>query len=157
MRSFGNFLHYLKRQNPSLAYAAIKEVGHHTGMKHLHVILINWNYIPQKQLSLLWAHYSKAPIVHIARISSREVYLYVAKYAAKQMPLWKKCVTFSKNWPKPAWNPPEMYVEKADGPPANADQMQELEDGTLIEKIVPGCDCFTCKSKPPPLPPPQRN
>jgi len=142
MKGFANLVRRLKRQYPDLAYAAAKEEGHQTGMRHLHIIMLGVPWIDQAELSRVWAQYTKAPVVHIARINSTEVFGYVAKYAAKTSAYYRKCVTYSASWPQFDPWPTETFSEPMFSGPTEAQTYIRSGDGSVIEYIAPGCHCF---------------
>ncbi len=104
MRAFTSLMYALRKRTPGLQYAAIKEEGDATGMRHLHVVLQGWRYIPFEEISHLWATRVGAPGVDIKRVDKGGGSLpaYVAKYVSKGVgsggPLRR--VTYSAQWPK---------------------------------------------------------
>jgi hypothetical protein len=142
MRAFSKFIRALRRRSPDLAYAAIKQEGLKRGMKHLHVLLLNWEYRDQRDLSALWARYTDSPIVDIRKLRGSNATGYVAHYSARANANWRKCVTYSSNWPAPEPPPQPLTIERHFDPPVIRPGTLELDDGTCVEHIAPGCHCL---------------
>ena len=97
MAAWSKMWRRLKRRNPLLEYAVVKELGPRQGMLHLK----NWTFVPWQTLRSWWEGYTGAFIVDIRRMESTdEVAAYVAKYVGKDVrdQAARKVITFSKGW-----------------------------------------------------------
>lgn len=101
MRAFLLLVRWMRRQNPGLEYAAIKEEGAKTGMKHLHVVMLNWRFIPQEEIQCEWLRLTGSWNAQIKRITdTKGAALYVSKYVSKAVPFSRKSITYSAGFPK---------------------------------------------------------
>jgi len=104
MAKWSSMAKALRAFSPRLEYAAVKEVGPATGMKHLHVVCANWLFTPFETISAMWESRIGAPGVDIRRFYGRveDIPGYVAKYVSKTIGDTgvHKVVTYSKHWPK---------------------------------------------------------
>ena len=142
MRAWTRMVAFLREDSPFLQYAAVKEEGSSTGMRHLHVILLNFAYTPQKIISRKWFSLTSAWVVNIKRIEGQHAAAYVAKYVAKDdLPLRKK-VTYSRAWPKlePALNLTWLTHREWWNPPPFAENW--TADGALVVFKREDCPCF---------------
>ena len=132
----------LRRNTTTFTYACVKEEGKKTGMKHLHVIIIGLPFTPWEDISARWKALTGAHHIYIEWKDSIDSVLYAAKHAWKARPHARKSVTFSKDWPKLPRNPAKIFVEKVCGPPTDRHWRMILPDGSLVERLFPGCNCF---------------
>jgi|TARA_Y100000310_G_scaffold337751_1_gene425651 hypothetical protein len=104
MKAFNRLTREFRKVSPRAEYACVKEEGSETGMRHLHVIIANWNFYPWAKLKALWRKYIGADGVHIKRVVSKlmeKVTSYAAKYVSKNVAQLdqRKIVTYSRDWP----------------------------------------------------------
>lgn len=102
MRSWHRMLAWLKRRMTGLEYAAVKQFGKTTGMLHLHVVCVGWEYVDQAELSQQWKRCSGAAVVDIRRKDGQQAAKYVSRYVSRtvQGVDLRKCVTYSQGFPK---------------------------------------------------------
>tara|TARA_Y100000310_G_scaffold338889_1_gene429823 strand:+ start:715 stop:1377 length:663 start_codon:yes stop_codon:yes gene_type:complete len=93
----------LKRRMPWARYAAVKEVGAETGMKHLHVVIIGWKWVAWRDLCAWWEELSGAWNTDVRQMDGAStVAHYVAKYVSKALGrLRAKVVTYSRGFGRP--------------------------------------------------------
>lgn len=149
MKAWNRFKAWLKKRVPNLEYAAVKEFGGVSGMLHLHIAVVGWEFVDQRDLSAAWERASGARVVDIRRIKQggANVAGYVAKYIGKQLGVegrdLRKQVTYSRGWPKDA-DPHDAWhfageTSQALLPPANVTGWA-LPGGMLLT-IDRGCEC----------------
>jgi len=99
----------LRRRYTEFEYLRVLE-RHKNGYPHYHCV-VRSPYIPQKELSELWAELTMSPIVDVRKIKQRDrVYYYVMKYLAKQshIPWTNRRVAWSRNFFRDdGWTPPD--------------------------------------------------
>ena len=142
MKEWSHMVRWLRRTSPGLLYAAVKEEGSNSGMKHLHVVLVNMNFTPQAEISAEWARLTGAWIVDIQRIEGSQAAGYVAKYVAKDMGELRKHTTYSRGWPAlPKSELHALPVPPAPpyGPPG---PLTWASAGGLIAFLAVGCEHF---------------
>lgn len=154
MAAVKRFIAWLRRtQGQDFEYAAIKERGKRSGMLHLHIVVLNWGFVPQAVLSREWERLSGAFRVDIRRLygSPASAAGYVAGYVAKAMgegEAWGKAVTYSRGFPKPpdderlsGWRATgETWAE---GTPSGR-PLLVLPSGFVVTRLGrAGCDCVT--------------
>jgi len=139
MRAFGLLSQRLKRLYPGLAYATVKETGPKTGMRHLHVVLLNSRWIPWENLKTWWAKYVGAWGVDIRRVRGR-IAGYVAKYLGKQPTVEgeRKTVTYSRDYPKLPAGAPMASVHVYTAGPELLEYF--LKEGPIY--VERSCLCF---------------
>lgn len=142
MKAWNKLKTRLRLQMPSLQYVTAKEEGPKTGMKHLHVVLFSWQYVPQAQLSEWWQSYTGAWSVGIQRVDGEHAARYVAKHFGKVNPLTRRVVSFSKHWPKLSCPDYHFEAEPAYDVPLNVYCLATSPDGWKLEFLTPGCHCF---------------
>jgi hypothetical protein len=73
-------------------------------MLHLHVVLLNWTYVPQWVLQAEWLRVSGAFVVNIKAVEGErdKVARYVARYVSRELASTDvvKCVTYSRGFPR---------------------------------------------------------
>lgn len=143
MKRWSQLVAWLRRRMPSLQYACAKEEGPRSGMKHLHIAAINWDFLPQAELSSQWAKYTGAPVVDVRRTESDRVASYIAKHFAKTVPVSRKAMSFSKHWPREPHTPPTVVASFAWGLPVNMRPLAQARDGAQLQLLVRGCTCFS--------------
>ena len=142
MRAWQHMVKFLRRTSPELEYAACKEEGSSTGMRHLHVVLLNFNFLPQAQIARRWRELTTAHVVRIERLRSDRAGYYVAKYVSKDLTAARKHVTFSKGFPK--LPPPAVRLTRVSEAPATG----PLKVATwtnhpgIVDVILPECPCW---------------
>jgi len=107
MRRFQSFMKWVRKRG-DVHYIAAKEAGAKTGMKHLHIILFGWRYIPWKLVSKAWKDRIGARGVFISKVKHDgnvgQVIAYICKYLTKmvggKLDAFKH-VTYSANFPRP--------------------------------------------------------
>jgi hypothetical protein len=106
MRRFQSLMKWIRKRGP-VHYIAAKEEGKETGMKHLHVIIFGWRYIPWIAISKAWQSRTGAWGIYIKKVKHTayvgDVIAYVTKYVTKQiggMLGTLKHVTYSANFPR---------------------------------------------------------
>lgn len=142
MRAFSNLLRRIRQIAPATQYAAAKEEGPDTGMKHLHVVLINSGYLPQSKLSAWWNHYLGAPVVYIRKITSNNAAYYAAKHVTKEAQRQRNPVTYSRGFPSQPFRQeliPYMRIRRI---PDWLSLTHQQGWGMIIGQHAPGCDCF---------------
>jgi hypothetical protein len=99
MAAWTQCVRLIRKDAPEAQYACIKERGKHTGMRHLHVILVYWRYIPQARLSAWWKSLNGSPVTWIQRVDPRAGAHYVSKYVRKGPPPNSRSITCSLGFP----------------------------------------------------------
>lgn len=142
MKAWSSFVRWLRTRAPSAQYAAVKEEGPNTGMKHLHVLLIDVPFVPWEDASDAWKRVTGAWNVSLQRVDGAKAIRYVTKHAWKAFIPGTKNITFSAHFPKLAHSCPlEVSITKA-GPPIDRQWLAILRDGTRVELYTPGCNCW---------------
>ena len=142
MTAWQAMVRWMRLSNPDLAYVAVKEEGSKTGMKHLHVLLTPFTFVPQKQLSAAWSRYSGASVVWIERMTKKVSWAYLTKYLTKDLIGASRLVNYSRNWPKlpPAPTAGRLLGRApASEPPPVA---YSTHHGYLSDAVHPDCDCW---------------
>lgn len=142
MRSFQHLIKFLRKTSPRLEYAACKEEGSRTGMKHLHVILLNFTYTPQHTIARRWRELTGAFVVRVERLRSDRAGYYVAKYVSKDLDAARKHVTFSRGFPPLPPNPLKVAHVAETGPAGPARVGTWTAHPGIVDVIHPGCDCW---------------
>lgn len=142
MRAWQHMVKFLRQTSPNLHYAACKEEGSRTGMKHLHVILLNFEYTPQFKIAQRWRELTGAFVVRIERLRSDRAHYYVAKYVSKDLDAARKHVTFSRGFPP--LPPPEHRLthvkETLFTGPSNT--YTWTDHPGIVDTLREGCSCF---------------
>lgn len=103
-RWWNSYLKWLRSINPGLRAVIAREEGFRTGMRHLHVLLVNWEYVWHGTLSREWEKRSGAAVVWIKRVdlaTMNEMTGYTAKYMTKVVDSrLARVITFSRGWPR---------------------------------------------------------
>jgi hypothetical protein len=141
MKAFTRYIAWLRKQIPQLEYCAVKEQGAATGMKHLHIVVINWKYIPWADLSAKWLLLSGAWNLNIKPIRTGSPGTYIAKYLGKDILTVRKQVTFSRKFPKLI--PLSIWHTIPSLPLSHPDATTYLvtPKAELIQTPYPQCDC----------------
>lgn len=142
MRAWSKMIALIREVNPAAQYAAIKEAGPETGMVHLHVIIVNWKYILQRDLSRWWEKLTGAPVVWVQRVTSSNAAFYVAKHLTKDVARMRNPVTYGRGFPKHAFQPALKFICKMDHMFDDWPLTAVHGWGILIRELAPGCDCF---------------
>jgi hypothetical protein len=142
MRAFQHLIKFLRKTSPDLAYAACKEEGSDTGMRHLHVVLIGFQYTPQSSIARRWRELTGAFVVRIERLRSDRAGYYVAKYVSKDLDAARKHVTYSKNFPPlpPSDLKAAHVAETSYLGPSNVAIWTPMPG--IVQTLVEGCRCF---------------
>ena len=142
MRAWQHMVKFLRKSSPGLEYAACKEEGSTSGMRHLHVILLNLNYTPQHLISKRWRELTGAFVVRVERLRSDRAAVYVAKYVSKDLDAARKHVTYSRGYPQ--LPPPDVRLThlKEAGPAGPSNVYQWTAHPGIVDYIVPECPCF---------------
>lgn len=141
LRTWNALYRHLKKADPHLAYAAVKEIGTKSGSKHLHVLLKGWRWHNVKELRTFWKERTGADQIHLLRLPSPETASYCAKYLSKEKPGIRRSINYSRSWPKlPNLGNPFKYVAGPQSrPPAYA--LAITLNGILIERLATDCTC----------------
>jgi hypothetical protein len=142
MREWSHMVRWLRRASPSITYAAIKEAGTRSGMKHLHVLILNLDYVPQARISAEWARLTGAPIVDVRRVAGDHAAAYVAKYVSKGPASCLKSVTFGRDWPKPEPLPRTARAIDSIGPWGPQKFTAVTSQYGLVANLAPDCTCW---------------
>ena len=142
MRAWQHMVKYLRQTSPHLEYAACKEEGSNSGMRHLHIILLNLNYTPQHLIAKRWRELTGAFIVRVERLRSDRAAVYVAKYISKDLDAARKHVTYSKGYPK--LPPPEIPLThvRETGALGPSRVYEWTDHPGIVDSIAEGCPCF---------------
>lgn len=142
MRAFQHLVKFLRKTSPELEYAACKEEGSKTGMRHLHVILLNFQFTSQPIISARWRQLTGAHVVRIERLRSDRAHYYVAKYVSKDLDAARKHVTFSRGFP-PLPPPEHRLSHVGETSYLGPSKVYEWTDHPgIVDKLEAGCDCF---------------
>lgn len=142
MRAWQQMMRHIRTVSPKCEYAAVKEEGPLHGALHLHVILVHWRYIPQRQLSRWWRSLTGAGVVWIRRITSVNAAYYVAKHLGKDVYKMRNPVTYSRGFPREEFEAPLEFICKCRHYPHDMSLPFVHGWGMLIGDLAPGCDCF---------------
>lgn len=146
MRRFQSLVKALRSRYGCIEYAAVKEEGAQSGMRHLHVAVVGAEWIDHQVLRRLWQGRTGAWSVDVRRIRAGRA-KEVASYLGKQR-VSRKMVTYSKGYPR---QPMESLLEDRGeeiSPSALAASGNNLMLPTVTGGYVvhwgPGgpCDCF---------------
>jgi hypothetical protein len=142
MAEWSHMVRFLRRRSPQLEYAAIKEQGARSGMKHLHVLLLRFEYTAQHDISEQWRHLTGAWVVNIQRPPGNEAAGYCAKYVSKDLTTARKNVTFSKGWPK--LPPSDLHLVPLEELGCHGPTNVRIwtEKGGIVDTLSNGCQCF---------------
>ena len=142
MRAWQHMVKFLRKRSPKLEYAACKEEGSRTGMKHLHVILLNLEYTPQHMISARWRELTGAYVVRVERLRSDRAHYYVAKYVSKDLDAARKHVTFSRGFP-PLPPPENRLSHVAEETYLGPRKTYFWTDHPgIVDNLREGCECF---------------
>lgn len=142
MRAWQHLVKFLRKTSPELEYAACKEEGSSTGMRHLHVIVLNFEYTPQFAIAKRWRELTGAFVVRIERLRSDRAHYYVAKYVSKDLDAARKHVTFSKGFPP--LPPPEhrlSHIAETGFTGPSRTYFWTAHPG-IVDTMVENCSCF---------------
>lgn len=142
MRAWSKMIARIRETVPDAQYAAVKEAGPDTGMLHLHVIVVRWKYILQRQLSSWWDDFMGAPVVWVRKVDSSNAVYYVTKHITKDVARMRNAVTYSRGFPKHVFEPTLEYVMKMSHIPDDFVLTAVHGWGILMGDIAPNCDCF---------------
>jgi len=101
-RSWSKMLRWLRtRTGVHLEACRVVETTK-AGAFHLHIGLIGWKFIPQREISDAWRRFSGSPIVHIEAIDVKYGPAYLAKYVSKNVADSdiRQRVSFTRGWPR---------------------------------------------------------
>ena len=150
MRAWNRYKGWLRRQVPGVQYAAVKEFGTASGMLHLHVVLVGWRRVSQRELSARWERCSGARVVDIRKVEVEDggqAARYVTKYVGKGLAGrdLRQMVSFSRGWVKDAfdkgpWRATGERWERS-GSPAVGRLLATLGAGCLVV-AVGECACL---------------
>ena len=136
------FMRYLRKRIPDLQYVSAKEEGSKTGMKHLHLIVYPWVWVPYPEMSKRWEAISGAWNVNVERINGLGVAGYITKYMSKAPLGIRKNITYSRDFPKLPPGFKWYAVDRIDrGFPPYAG-IGETASHHIIHKHVVDCDCL---------------
>jgi hypothetical protein len=145
MKKWSSMIRALRKLSGSrIEYAACKEEGAESGMKHLHVLLVEWKYVRWSVISELWEGMIGARGVDIRAIKQGEgAVAYITKYLGKWDPEGevKKALTYSSGFPKPQ----DAEVPKFVGAIETTAKMPEkamLSTSGMILRGKTVCECF---------------
>ena len=133
---------YLRHRYPPIEYAAIKEVGPDTGMRHLHVIISCPHYLPRELIARYWHTSTGAGVIDVRLIDTYKPGHFLAKYLAKQLLVGKKQVTYSRGWPKLPPLTTATTLSESFGPPQNTATTLHLPDGGAVSLPWRNCECW---------------
>jgi hypothetical protein len=142
MRKWTQMIRWMRTKTPSLAYAVVKEEGKHLRIKHLHVVLLSWNYIPQSQISKEWRKLTGSYVVDVRAIDGPGAARYVAKYLGKSRLAVGKTVTFSKTFPNNETHLSLKWCHRSNSIADFYPVTHATKSGILIHVLKPSCDCF---------------
>jgi hypothetical protein len=142
MANWSRLVRFLRQRSPALQYAAVKEQGAKSGMLHLHVVLTNFEYTPQADISAEWARLSSAWVVNIQRLTGTQAAAYAAKYVSKALDAARKNVTYSSAWPKLPKSGLHLVPIDEVGFWGPTKWHSVTIDGGLVHSLQPGCSCF---------------
>ena len=142
MAAWSRMARYLRKRSPFMTYAALKEEGTLNGMKHLHVIMVNFAYTPQTALSQEWRRLVGAHIVDIRRVDGSRAATYVAKYVAKSFADVRKSATYGRGWPKLPPLPRTAQALDSCGPWGPLKFSGVTADSGLVALLAPECSCW---------------
>lgn len=143
MSQFSRLVKWLRSTYGSVDYAAVKQEGTSTGMKHLHVIFLGLRWVPYAILSAKWKRLTGAWAVDIQRVAGGKVAGYISRYIGQGMAVMLgKAVTFSKGWLR-SGKPKLLEVAVDVGEPRTREWVGRTGSGTLIERWGPygQCEC----------------
>ncbi len=142
MKAWTSFCRMLRKHAPALQYAAVKEAGPKTGMKHLHVIITNAPFIPWQTLSAAWKARTGAWNVSIQRVNGPSAIRYITKHSWKGFVHGRKNITYSQHWPPLTSTHPITDCQTLCGPPTDRLWQAVMPDGTHVEFLAPDCNCW---------------
>lgn len=142
MRAWQHLVKFLRLTSPRLEYAACKEEGSKTGMKHLHVILLNFDYTPQFQIARRWRELTGAFVVRVERLRSDRAHYYVAKYVSKDLDAARKHVTFSRGFPPLPPNDVHLTHVKETIFTGPSNTYVWTDHPGIVDTLREGCSCF---------------
>jgi len=143
MCAFGRMVKWLRTIYGPVEYAAVKQEGSLTGMKHLHILFLGLRWVPYAALSRKWKLLTGAWSVDIQRVSGGRVAAYISRYIGEGLSvIVGKAVTFSKGWLR-AKRPKLLEVAADVGEPHTRDWVARTAGGALIERWGPhgACEC----------------
>ncbi|KKM19934.1 hypothetical protein LCGC14_1650610 [marine sediment metagenome] len=142
MKAWSSMVRGLRQGGSRLPYAAIKQEGRASGMKHLHIVALGWSYVPQRELSRRWLGLTGAPVVDVRRIEDASITNYLAPYLASDLAGTRKNVTYSLRWPKlPRGHTWQLIPDRH--PIAICGNVAEVTTrGCAVVKWGKGCDCL---------------
>jgi hypothetical protein len=142
MRAWSSMARWIRRKNPAMAYVAVKETGKRHGMKHLHLLLANWSYIPQPQISKEWRKLTGSYVCDIRVPDTYTAVAYIAKYIKKSFLPVGKTITYSRYWPKCARSNQLRVLGRWKALPDWLHISSQTPSGVLFLNAAPACDCF---------------
>lgn len=98
MLSWQAFIRWARMRWGRFEYAAVKQEGSNTGMKHLHVIMVGGAACQPREVSDYWKGLTGAWNIDVKEITGAEVAGYVSRYVAGGIAQVAKAVTFSRGW-----------------------------------------------------------
>jgi len=142
MRKWQSMARWLRTKNPAMAYCCVKEEGKRHGMRHLHVILLNWSYVPQAHVSAEWRKLTGSYVVWIAAVTGPEAAAYAGKYLRKSARTATRTVNFSRFWPRPPAGPTMRLLGVSRRLPDWMPLDYYTTRGHLFVYYCHECDCF---------------
>ncbi|KKM03848.1 hypothetical protein LCGC14_1770300 [marine sediment metagenome] len=140
MTAFTRLVAHLRKTQPTLQYAAVKEEGSLSGMKHLHVIFHSWVWHDFADLQNTWFRLTGAYNVNMKRKPNEAVAAYAAKYVGKGNVDARKVATYSAKWPKlprdTHWTP--VYSRHV--APFPWEQEGEDSEGRIVAHVAETCN-----------------
>jgi len=141
MAAFSKMVKWLRTSYGDVQYAAVKQEGGVSGMKHLHVLFLGLRWVPYAALSTKWKALTGAWSVDIQRIAGSKVAGYISRYIGQGMAvILGKAVTFSRGWVRRS-KPKLLAVAMDVGEPHARTWVARTLNGTLVEWWGPRGDC----------------
>jgi hypothetical protein len=132
MKAWTQCVRLIREEAPEVQYACIKERGKKTGMRHLHVILVYWHYIPQARLSAWWKALNGSPVTWIQQVDPAKGAYYVSKYVRKGPPPNQRSIHCSLGFPH--WKHVSLwrFLGKIAGIPDDAPDVRCTPAGAVV-------------------------
>lgn len=141
MKNWQRLKQRLERRYGKMMYAAVKEEGFRTGMKHLHVLMADQSWMAQPLISAMWGQLSGAPVVDIRLVRAGVHQGSLQFYLAKQGAVERKSVTFSASWPKLPKLSDTLQTTLSLNPPSDTSKYSLLADGSYARFPHGSCPC----------------
>lgn len=141
MKAWTQCVRLIREDAPEAQYACIKERGKKTGMRHLHVILVYWHYIPQARLSAWWKALNGSPVTWIQKVDPAKGAHYVAKYVRKGPPPNQRSIHCSLGFPHWKHVSSWRFLGKIAGVPDDCPDLRCTPAGAVVLHWA-HCDCI---------------